>query len=117
MLLIQAQDLADVPLELRHLIAIALTAKATEAVDILTDLGGGQMHALTQLLGGDGCDARSLQFAQMTIVAGQTADHRIRNMTSHGKALLITRKSVGIEPIYYTTFVKGWQGIFMRQRR
>ena len=83
MLIIQTEDLTNVILQVRHLISIALTAKAAEAVDILADLGGSQVHAFAQLLRGNGRHTDGLQFAQMTIVTGQTADHRVRNMTTH----------------------------------
>ena len=77
MLPVQPEDFADVLLQLGNLVSIALTAKAAEAVDILTDLRRGKLHAPAQLLGGNLGHAGCLQLAQMTVIPGQAADHRV----------------------------------------
>ena len=81
----QAQNLADPLLEVGDVIAVALLAEPAEAVDVLADLGGGQIHALAQLLRGNAHHARLFQIAQMTIIHRQPAHNRVRHprLVSH----------------------------------
>ncbi len=54
---VQTHDLGDGVPQGGYVIAVALLAKAAEAVEILADLGGGQTHFLGQFPGGDAGDA------------------------------------------------------------
>ena len=74
--LIQAKDGADLAVEVVHIVAIALQAKAAKAVQVLTDLACGQVHAVGQLFGRDAGDAIMAQVAQKAAVAGKTLDDR-----------------------------------------
>ena len=76
---VQAQNFADALLQIGHMIPVSLLAKAAEAVDILPDLRGGQVHALAQLLGGNAHNARLFKLTQMAVIHRQPTHHSVRN--------------------------------------
>ena len=78
-LVIQAENLADSLLQIGHMIAVALLTKAAEAVDILPNLRSRQVHALAQFLGRNAHNACLFKLAQMTIIHGKPAHHRVGN--------------------------------------
>ena len=45
---VHAQDVADLRPELLHIVAVALLAELSEAAEVLPDLGGGDVHLLAQ---------------------------------------------------------------------
>ena len=78
-LVLKAQNLANALLEIGDVVTIALLAKTAEAIDILTDLGGGQVHTLTQLLRRNTHNARLFQLAQMTEIHRKSTHHGVRH--------------------------------------
>ena len=53
MVVVHTQNVADLGAQLLHVIAVTLLAELTEAAEILPDLRGGDVHFLTQRVGGD----------------------------------------------------------------
>ena len=53
LIFVDAEDVTDLGAQLRHIVAIALLTELTEAAQILTDLRGGNIHLITQRVGGD----------------------------------------------------------------
>ena len=76
--IVHAQDMADLSAQLLHVVAVALLAEFAEAAEILADLRGGDVHLLSQGVGRDAHDAAVAKFRQLAVIAGQTADHSIR---------------------------------------
>lgn len=70
-----AEDLADLGEEVVDVIAVALLTEAAEAVEILADLGGGDVHHGGQLARGDAHLALGDQLPQVAVVAGEALDH------------------------------------------
>ena len=77
---INAQNVADFRAEFFHIVSIALLAELAEAAEVLTDLRGGDVHLLTQRVGGDADDAAIAQIGQLTVVSGKTPDDGIRDV-------------------------------------
>ena len=71
---VQPQDRPEFLQQLVDIIAVALLAKAAEAVEILTDLRGRQSHAFRQGAGRDALHAVRLQLTNIAVVAGQALD-------------------------------------------
>ena len=69
-----AQNLADLGEEVVDIIAVALLTKAAEAVEILTDLGGGDVHHGGQLSRGDPHLALGDELTEVAVVAGEALD-------------------------------------------
>ena len=87
---VDAQNVADLGTQLRHVVAVALLAEFAEAAEILTDLGGRDVHFRTQRVGGDADDALVIQVVQIAVVAGETVDHGVGDLLLfHIKNLLL----------------------------
>ena len=78
-LFIHAQNVADLLIQQLDIIAVALLAEPPEAVEILADLTGGDLHLRRQLLGGNTGHAAVQQHPQITVIPRQAPDHRDRN--------------------------------------
>ena len=50
MLLVQSQDLANLFVEILHIVSISLLSEPAEIIQILSDLGRGHLHDITQFL-------------------------------------------------------------------
>ena len=70
--LVQPENFANVHFQITDLVAISLSAKPTEAVDILPNLGRGQLHPSAQLLRGNLRNACRFQLSQMPVISWQT---------------------------------------------
>lgn len=79
-----AQQLADVGIQIFHVVAVALLPEATEAVEILSDLGRGDIHHARKLSRADACPILTDQLAQIAKIAWQAAYDRVRN---HGAVI------------------------------
>ena len=87
---VDAQNVADLGAQLRHVVAVALLAKFAEAAEILTDLGGRDGHFRAQGGGGDADDAPVVQVVQIAVVAGKAVDHGVGDLLLfHIKNLLL----------------------------
>ena len=75
---VDPQNIGNLPPEAVHIVAIPLLSELAKAGEILTDLGGGEMHGLAQSTGGDAHHPRLLQLRQLPVIPGQAADHRGR---------------------------------------
>jgi len=53
LIFVDAEYVTDLGAQLRHIVAIALLTELTETAQILTDLRGGNIHLITQRVGGD----------------------------------------------------------------
>ena len=62
--LVDAQDMPDLGAKLGHIVAIALLAELTKAAQVLPNLGGGNVHLVTQRVGGDTDHALVVQVVQ-----------------------------------------------------
>ena len=69
---VHPQDVADLGLQLLHIIAVPLLAELTEAAEVLPDLGGGDVHLLSQGVGGDPDNAAVAEVGQLPVISGQT---------------------------------------------
>ena len=72
MVVVHAQDMSDLSLQLLHIVAVPLLAELAEAAEVLPDLRGGDVHLLSQGMGGDPDDAAVAEVRQLTIISGQT---------------------------------------------
>ena len=79
-LLVHAQDMADLRAQLVHVIAVALLSELAEAAEVLADLGGGDAHFLSQRTGGDTHAALQVQIIQIAVIPGQTPDDGVRHI-------------------------------------
>ena len=75
MLFIQSEYLADLGIQILHVIAIPLLSEASEIIEILPDLGCGNMHQPAQLLRGNAFHATVLQFTKVPEISGKTRDY------------------------------------------
>ena len=82
--------MADLGAQLRHVVAVALLTESAEAVEILTDLGGRDVHLRAQRIGGDADDALVVEVVQIAVVAGESVDHGVGDLLLfHIKNLLL----------------------------
>ena len=58
---VDAENVADLRPQLRHVVAVALLAEFTEAAEILPDLRGGDVHFSAQRIGADAHHALVVQ--------------------------------------------------------
>ena len=72
--------MADLGAQLRHVVAVALLAEFAEAAEILTDLGGRDVHLRAQRIGGDADDALVVEVIQIAVVAGEPVDHGVGDL-------------------------------------
>ena len=77
---VHAQNVADLRAQLLHVVAVALLAELAKAAEVLTDLGGSDVHLLAQVAGGDADHAAVVQVGELAVIAGKPADHRIGNV-------------------------------------
>ena len=74
---VHPQDVADLGLQLFHVITVPLLAKLTEATEVLPDLGGGDIHLLPQGVGGDPHHAAVAEIGQLPVISGQAPYHGV----------------------------------------
>ena len=87
---VHTQDVADLAPELLHIVAVALLAELAEAAEVLADLGGGDVHLLAQLVGGDADGAPLAELGEVAVVTGEAADDGIRDVFPfHGQVSLL----------------------------
>ena len=90
MIVVHAQDVADLAPEFLYIIAVALLAELAEAAEVLADLGGGDVHLLAQLVGGDAHSAPLAELGEVAVVTGEAADDGIRDVFPfHGQVSLL----------------------------
>ena len=77
---------------------IALLAELTEAAQVLTDLGSGDVHSVTQRVGRDTHHALIVQIVQITIVAGQAVNNGIGNFLLFHDLSIVLRKKIEVKP-------------------
>ena len=75
--LVDAQNMADLGAQLRHVVAVALLAELAEAAQILPYLRGGDVHLRPQGVRADAYHTLVIQVIQVAVVAGQPVDHSI----------------------------------------
>ena len=98
---VDAQNVADFRAQLRHVIAVALLTEFTEAAEILPDLRGGDVHFLPQRIGGNAYHALVMQLVQIAVIAGQTMDHRIRDLLFfHMRPSSLPAAGAGLQPAF-----------------
>ena len=78
--------MADLSLQLLHIVSVSLLAELAEAAEILADLRGGDVHFLSQRMGGDPDNAPVVQFVQLAVISWQTPDHGVGNVFLFQKA-------------------------------
>ena len=74
---VDAQNMADLCAKLRHIIAVSLLPELAEATQILPDLRGGHAHTLAER--GDAHHALVVQIVQIAVVTGKAVDHSVRD--------------------------------------
>ena len=77
---VDAQNVADLGAQLRHVVTVALLAEFAEAAEILADLGGGDVHLCAQRVGGDADNTLVIQVVQIAVIAGKPVDHRVGDL-------------------------------------
>ena len=77
---VDAQNVADLGAQLRHVVTVALLAEFAEAAEILADLGGGDVQLCAQRVGGDADNTLVIQVVQIAVVAGKPVDHRVGDL-------------------------------------
>ena len=75
MLPVDAQDPGDLRIKILYIISISLLPEAAEIIEILADLGGGDLHPGTQLIGRDPFDPLLHQLAQIAVIPGQPGNY------------------------------------------
>ena len=84
-----------------YIVAVALLAELTETAEILADLRGGDVHFLPQRIGGNAYHALVMQLVQIAVVAGQTMDHRIRDLLFfHMRPSSLPAAGAGLQPAF-----------------
>ena len=76
---VDAQNMADLCAKLRHIIAVSLLPELAEAAQILPDLRSGDVHLIAQRVGGDAHHALVVQIVQIAVVTGKAVDHSVRD--------------------------------------
>ena len=76
-LIVHAQNAADLRAKFADVVAVSLLAELTEAAEILTDLRGGDAHSGAQRVGGDAHDTLVVEIVKIAIISGQTTDYGI----------------------------------------
>ena len=71
----EPQDVSDLCTKLIHHVAVSLLPEPAEAVEILTNLGGGEPQLCRKLGGGNARDALFPQKLEKPIVAGKPPDN------------------------------------------
>ena len=100
-LLIHAENVTDLGAQLQNVVAVALLAEFTEAAEILPDLRGGDVHFLPQRIGGNAYHALVMQLVQIAVIAGQTMDHRIRDLLFfHMRPSSLPAAGAGLQPAF-----------------
>ena len=74
MCLIQAQDLADLCVEIFHIVPVALLSESSEIIQILTDLRCGHMHLFAQIVRGYPLHTRLEQIPQIPVISWKSGD-------------------------------------------
>lgn len=77
---VDAQNVADLGAQLRHVVTVALLTEFAEAAEILADLGGGDVHLCAQRVGGDADNTLVIQVVQIAVIAGKPVDHRVGDL-------------------------------------
>ena len=74
MIIVHAQDMADLRTKLFHIVAVALLTELAEAAEILSDLGSSDIHFLSQGVGRDPHHAPGTEVRQLSVVTGEAPD-------------------------------------------
>ena len=74
---VHAQNVPDLRAQLFYVVAVALLAKLAEAAEILTNLGGGDVHLLSQRMGGDAHHAAGVETVELAVISWQAPDHSV----------------------------------------
>src|SRR5699024_1577137 len=72
-----SENIPDFIAQLLYNIAVSLLPETAETVQILTDLGGSEAHFFRKFLGRNPVNTCFFQVVQKTVVAGETAYHRL----------------------------------------
>jgi hypothetical protein len=71
MIVVHAQDMADLRAQFFNVVPISLLSELSKAAEVLSDLGGGDIHFLPQRVGGDPNDTPAAKIRQLAVIAGQ----------------------------------------------
>ena len=94
--IIYAQNMSDLSSQLLHVIAVALLAEFAEAAEVLTNLRGGDIHFLSQGMGGDADHATVAQIGQLSVISGKSPDDGVRDVLFFQKNSLLFQGFVKI---------------------
>lgn len=93
---VHTQNVADFRPQFLHVVSIALLAEFAEAAEVLPDLGGGDIHLLSQGMGGDADYAAVAKIGELPVISGKTPDHGIGNVFFFQSAQLLFWRIVKI---------------------
>ena len=96
---VDAQNVADLGPQLRHVVAIPLLAELAEAAEILADLGGGDVHLVPQGAGRDAHHALVVQVIQIPVIPGQPVDDCVRNFLLFHRIFLFLPEQPAVYPL------------------
>ncbi len=89
MVVIHAEDVSDLCAKLFYVVPVALLAEFTEAAEVLPDLRSGDIHLLTQGVGGDPDYTAAAKIGKLTVISGKTPDHGVGNVFFFQSAQLL----------------------------
>ena len=69
--IVHAENMANLRAQFLYIVAVALLTKFTEAAEILANLGGGNVHLLSQGMGGDPYHTAGAEVRQLPVVTGE----------------------------------------------
>ena len=96
---VDAQNVADLGPQLRHVVAVPLLTELAEAAEILADLGGGDVHLIPQGAGGDAHHAFVVQVIQIPVIPWQPVDDRVRNFLFFHRIFLFLPEQPAVNPL------------------
>ena len=96
---VDAQNVADLGPQLRHVVAIPLLAELAKAAEILADLGGGDVHLVPQGAGRDAHHALVVQVIQIPVIPGQPVDDCVRNFLLFHRIFLFLPEQPAVYPL------------------
>ena len=96
---VDAQNVANLGPQLRHVVAIPLLAELAEAAEILADLGGGDVHLVPQGAGRDAHHALVVQVIQIPVIPGQPVDDCVRNFLLFHRIFLFIPEQPAVYPL------------------
>ena len=74
---VHTKDMPNLGAKLLHIVAVALLAKFTEAAKVLPNLGSGNVHFLSQRMGGNPYHTSGAEVCQLSVITGKAPDNSI----------------------------------------